>query len=218
MKEIISEKDILSLQQEIETDIVDFDLDNQELIGHQIFIKNYQFYIIYEILRKDSYTKIDSFTNKIIFKLQLILYSIYLQTNLYPYNLIHDCILNRKFFKKVMNQKKFENLIKIRKNYDGDGNDNYTWENFSLINPALSKKKILKTKDLFSDKQTKNYNYCLYQVKHFYNIDNKDIISFTNEFNVFGIIFVLLLNNILEYNLLKLLLPLNTLTTKLLSI
>ena len=180
VKEIISEKDILSLQQEIETDIVDFDLDNQELIGHQIFIKNYQFYIIYEILRKDSYTKIDSFTNKIIFKLQLILYSIYLQTNLYPYNLIHDCILNRKFFKKVMNQKKFENLIKIRKNYDGDGNDNYTWENFSLINPALSKKKILRTKDLFSDKQTKNYNYCLYQVKHFYNIDNKDIISCRN--------------------------------------
>ena len=180
VKEIISEKDILSLQQEIETDIVDFDLDNQELIGHQIFIKNYQFYIIYEILRKDSYTKIDSFTNKIIFKLQLILYSIYLQTNLYPYNLIHDCILNRKFFKKVMNQKKFENLIKIRKNYDGDGNDNYTWESFSLINPSLSKKKILKTKDLFSDKQTKNYNYCLYQVKHFYNIDNKDIISCRN--------------------------------------
>ena len=180
VKEIISEKDILSLQQEIETDIVDFDLDNQELIGHQIFIKNYQFYIIYEILRKGSYTKIDSFANKIIFKLQLILYSIYLQTNLYPFNLIHDCILNRRFFKKVMNQKKFEDLIKIRKNYDGDGNDNYTWENFSLINPALSKKKILRTKDLFSEKQTKNYNYCLYQVKHFYNIDNKDIISCRN--------------------------------------
>ena len=180
VKEIISEKDILSLQQEIETDIVDFDLDNQELIGHQIFIKNYQFYIIYEILRKGSYTKIDSFANKIIFKLQLILYSIYLQTNLYPFNLIHDCILNRRFFKKVMNQKKFEDLIKIRKNYDGDGNDNYTWENFSLINPVLSKKKILRTKDLFSEKQTKNYNYCLYQVKHFYNIDNKDIISCRN--------------------------------------
>ena len=180
VKEIISEKDILSLQQEIESDIVDFDLENQELIGHQIFIKNYQFYIIYEILKKESYKKIDAFSNKIIFKLQLILYSIYLQTNLYPYNLIHDCILNRRFFKKVMNQKKLENLIKIKKDYDGDGNDDYIWENFSLINPALSKKKTLRIKDLFSDRQTKNYNYCLYQVKHFYNIDNKDIISLRN--------------------------------------
>ena len=180
VKEIISDKDIITLQQEIESDLIDFDLENQELIGHQIYIKNYQLYILYSLLKKDSYKKIESFSNKIIFKLQLILYSIYLQTNLYPYNLIHDCILNRRFFKKILSQKKLENLIKIENDYDGDGNDNYTWENFSLINPALSKKKTLRTKDLFSERQMKNYNYCLYQVKHFYNIDNNDIISCRN--------------------------------------
>ena len=186
IKEIISEKDIMSLQQEIESDIIDFNLENQELIGHQIYIKNYQFYIIYENLKKDSYKKIDAFSNKIIFKLQLILYSIYLQTNLYPYNLIHDCILNRKFFKKILNQKKFDNLIKIENNYDGDGNDNYTWENFSLINSSLSKRKTMRTKDLFSERQVKNYNYCFYQLKHFYSIDNKDIISCRNGGNNFN--------------------------------
>ena len=39
--------------------------------------------------------------------------------------------------------KKFEQSIKIEKNYDGDGNDNYIWDNYSLINSALSKKKIM---------------------------------------------------------------------------
>ena len=180
VKEIISDKDILSLQQEIEFDIVDLNLDNQELIGHQIYLKNYQFYILCQILKNNSYTKIDSLSNKIIFKLQLILYSIYLQTKKYPYNLIHDCILNRIFFKKIMSMKKFDKFIKIEKNYDGDGNDNYMWENYSLISSALSKKKILKIKDLFSEKQVKRYNYCLYQVRHFYAIDNTDIISCRN--------------------------------------
>ena len=186
IKETISEKDIISLEQEIESDIVDFDLENQELIGHQIYIKNYQLYTICEIFKKDSYKKINSLSNKIIFKLQLILYSIYLQTNLYPYNLIHDCLLNRRFFKKTMNQKNFESIIKIIKNYDGEGNDNFIWENFSLINPALSQKKILKTKDLFTEKQVKNYNYCLFQVRHFYSIDNSDIISCRNGGNNFN--------------------------------
>ena len=180
VKEIISDKDILSLQQELELDIIDFNMDNQELIGHQIYLKNYQFYILYQILKTNSYTKIDSFSHKIIFKLQLILYSIYLQTKKYPYNLIHDCIVNRIFFKKILTQKKFEKLIKIEKNYDGDGNDNYTWENYSLVNSALSKKKILRTKDLFTEKQMKRYNNCLYQVRHFYVIDNNDIISCRN--------------------------------------
>ena len=180
VKEIISDKDILSLQQELELDIIDFNMDNQELIGHQIYLKNYQFYILYQILKNNSYTKIDSFSHKIIFKLQLILYSIYLQTKKYPYNLIHDCIVNRIFFKKILTQKKFEKLIKIEKNYDGDGNDNYTWENYSLVNSALSKKKILRTKDLFTEKQMKRYNNCLYQVRHFYVIDNNDIISCRN--------------------------------------
>jgi len=186
VKEIISDKDIISLQQEIELDIIDFNLENQELIGHQIYIKNYQFYILYELLKNNTYTKIDSFSNQIIFKLQLILYSIYLQTNLYPYNLIHDCLINRRFFRKILKQKKLECLIKIEKNYDGDGNDNYILENLSLIDPALSKKKVLRTKDLFSEKQVKNYNYCLYQVKHFYIIDNKDIISCRNGGNNFN--------------------------------
>ena len=180
VKEIISDKDILSLQQELELDIIDFNMNNQELIGHQIYLKNYQFYILYQILKNNSYTKIDSFSHKIIFKLQLILYSIYLQTKKYPYNLIHDCIVNRIFFKKILTQKKFEKLIKIEKNYDGDGNDNYTWENYSLVNSALSKKKILRTKDLFTEKQMKRYNNCLYQVRHFYVIDNNDIISCRN--------------------------------------
>ena len=180
IKETISEKDLATLEREIESDIVDFDLENQELIGHQIYIKNYQLYTLCEIFKKDSYKKINSISNKIIFKLQLILYSIYLQTNLYPYNLLHDCILNGRFFRKTMNQNQFENIIKIIKDCDGEGNDNYTWENFSLINPALSHKKILKTKDLFTEKQVKNYNYCLFQVKHFYNLDNSDIISCRN--------------------------------------
>ena len=158
IKEIVSDKDILSLQQELELDIVDFNLEKEELIGHQTYLKNYQFYILYQLLKNNSYTKIDSFSHKIIFKLQLILYSIYLQTKKYPYNLIHDCITNRIFFKKMLNLKKFEKLIKIEKNYDGDGNDNYIWDNYSLINSALSKKKILKTKDLFSEKQMKRYN------------------------------------------------------------
>ena len=108
IKEIIADKDKLSLQQEIENDTVNVNLENQELIGHQIYIKNYQFYLLYEIFKNKSYTKIDTFANKIIFKLQLILYSIYLQTNYYPYNLIHDCVMNRRLFKKLYNQKKFE--------------------------------------------------------------------------------------------------------------
>ena len=49
-------------------------------------------------------------------------------------------------------------------------------------------------------------------------ISLSDIISFTNEFNILGITFVLLLINILEYNFLKLLLPLKTFFTKLVSI
>ena len=183
VKEIISEKDILSLQQEIESDIVSYNQENQEIIGHQMYIKNYQFYILSEILKNNSYTKIDLLLNKIIFKLQLILYSIYLQTNLYPYNLIHDCILNRKFFKKILSQKKFENIIKIEKkeeNYD------YIWENYSLISAGFSKKKILKIKDLFNNKQIRNYNYCLFQIKHFYVVDNKDIIACRNGGNNFN--------------------------------
>ena len=180
IKEIISDKDILSLQQELELDIVDFNIDKEELIGHEIYLKNYQFYILYQLLKNNSYTKIDSFSHKIIFKLQLILFSIYLQTKKYPYNLIHDCIVNRLFFKRILNQKKFEKFIKIEKNYDGDGNDNYIWDNYSLINSALSKKKILKTKDLFSEKQMKSYNNCLFQVRHFYVIDNNDIIMCRN--------------------------------------
>ena len=148
IKEIIADKDKLSLQQEIENDMVNVNLENQELIGHQIYIKNYQFYLLYEIFKNKSYTKIDTFANKIIFKLQLILYSIYLQTNYYPYNLIHDCVMNRRLFKKLYNQKKIESSIKVIPNYDGDGNDNYIWENYSLINPSLSKIKIFRTNDL----------------------------------------------------------------------
>ena len=45
IKEIISDKDILSLQQELELDIVDFNLEKEELIGHEVYLKNYQFYI-----------------------------------------------------------------------------------------------------------------------------------------------------------------------------
>ena len=40
IKEIIADKDKLSLQQEIENDLVNVNLENQELIGHQIYIKN----------------------------------------------------------------------------------------------------------------------------------------------------------------------------------
>ena len=87
------------------SDIISINIENQELIGHQIYIKNYQFYLLYEIFKNRSYTKIETFANKIIFKLQLILCSIYLQTNNYPYNLIHDCIMNRKLFRKLYNQK-----------------------------------------------------------------------------------------------------------------
>ena len=186
IKEIIADKDKLSLQQEIENDMVNVNLENQELIGHQIYIKNYQFYLLYEIFKNKSYTKIDTFANKIIFKLQLILYSIYLQTNYYPYNLIHDCVMNRKLFKKLYNQKKIESSIKIIPNYDGDGNHNYIWENYSLINPSLSKIKIFRTNDLFTERQRKIYNYCFYQLKHFYTFENKDIIACRNGGNNFN--------------------------------
>ena len=186
IKEIIADKDKLSLQQEIENDMVNVNLENQELIGHQIYIKNYQFYLLYEIFKNKSYTKIDTFANKIIFKLQLILYSIYLQTNYYPYNLIHDCVMNRRLFKKLYNQKKIESLIKVISNYDGDGNDNYIWENYSLINPSLSKIKIFRTNDLFTERQRKIYNYCFYQLKHFYTFENKDIIACRNGGNNFN--------------------------------
>ena len=186
IKEIIADKDKLSLQQEIENDMVNVNLENQELIGHQIYIKNYQFYLLYEIFKNKSYTKIDTFANKIIFKLQLILYSIYLQTNYYPYNLIHDCVMNRRLFKKLYNQKKFESSIKVIPNYDGDGNDNYVWENYSLINPSLSKIKIFRTNDLFTERQRKIYNYCFYQLKHFYTFENKDIIACRNGGNNFN--------------------------------
>lgn len=186
IKEIISDKDKLLLQQEIESDIINVNLENQELYGHQIYIKNYQFYLLYEIFKNTNYKKIENFANKIIFKLQLILCSIYLQTNNYPYNLIHDCIMNRKLFKKLYNQKKVESLIRIAYNYDGDGNDNYYWENYSLTQPSLSKTKILRTNELFSEKQRKIYNYCFYQLKHFYNYDNKDIISCRNGGNNFN--------------------------------
>ena len=33
---------------------------------------------------------------------------------------------------------------------------------------------------MFTEKQVKNYNYCLFQVKHFYSLDNSDIISCRN--------------------------------------
>ena len=186
IKEIISEKDKLLLQQEIENDIININIENQELIGHQIYIKNYQFYLLYEIFKNRSYTKIETFANKIIFKLQLILCSIYLQTNYYPYNLIHDCIMNKKLFKKLYYQKNFENQIKIIPNYDGDGNDNYCFGNFSLVQPSLSKTKTFRTNELFTEKQTKMYNYCFYQLKHFYTYENKDIIACRNGGNNFN--------------------------------
>ena len=186
IKEIISDRDKIVLQQEIENDIVNVNPEDQELIGHQIYIKNYQFYLLYEIFRNNSYTKIDSFANKIIFKLQLILNSIYLQTDYYPYNLIHDCAMNKRLFKKLYNQKNIESLIKIVSNYDGDGNDNYIWENYSLVNPSLSKRKIFKTNELFSERQRKLYNICFYQLKHFYTFENKDIISCRNGGNNFN--------------------------------
>ena len=69
---------------------------------------------------------------------------------------------------------------------DGEGNDNYYWENYSLTQPSLSKTKILRTNELFSEKQRKIYNYCFYQLKHFYNYDNKDIISCRNGGNNFN--------------------------------
>ena len=185
IKEIISDKDKILLQQEIEND-VNVNIENQELVGHQVYIKNYQFYLLYEIFKNNSYTKIESFANKIIFKLQLILCSIYLQTNYYPYNLIHDCVMNRKFFKKLYNHKKIESLIKIEQNYDGDGNDNFYWENFSLVQPSLSKTKVFKTNELFTDKQRKVYNYCFFQLKHFYSYENKDIIACRNGGNNFN--------------------------------
>ena len=186
IKEIISEKDKLLLQQEIENDIISINIENQELIGHQIYIKNYQFYLLYEIFKNHSYTKIENFANKIIFKLQLILCSIYLQTNYYPYNLIHDCVMNKKIFIKLYNQKKFDSLIKIAHNYDGDGNDNFYFGNFSLVQPSLSKTKIFRTNELFTEKQSKMYNYCFYQLKHFYTYDNKDIIALRNGGNNFN--------------------------------
>ena len=186
IKEIISDKDKLLLQQEIENDVVNVNLENQELIGHQVYIKNYQFYLLYEIFKNHTYTKIENFANKIIFKLQLILCSIYLQTNYYPYNLIHDCVMNKKLFKKLYNQKTIESIIKINHNYDGDGNDNYYWENFSLIQPSLSKTKIFRTNQLFSEKQRYLYNYCFYELKHFYTYENKDIIALRNGGNNFN--------------------------------
>ena len=186
IKEIISDKDKALLQQEIENDVINVNLENQELVGHQVYIKNYQFYLLYEIFKNHSYTKIESFANKIIFKLQLILYSIYLQTNCYPFNLIHDCVMNKKFFKKLYNHKKIESLIKIEKNYEGDGNDNFYWENFSLVQPSLSKTKVFKTNELFTDRQRKVYNYCFFQLKHFYSYENKDIIACRNGGNNFN--------------------------------
>ena len=186
IKEIISDKDKLLLQQEIENDVVNVNLESQELIGHQVYIKNYQFYLLYEIFKNHTYTKIENFANKIIFKLQLILSSIYLQTNYYPYNLIHDCVMNKKLFKKLYNQKTIESIIKINHNYDGDGNDNYYWENFSLIQPSLSKTKIFRTNQLFSEKQRYLYNYCFYELKHFYTYENKDIIALRNGGNNFN--------------------------------
>ena len=186
IKEIISDKDKIFLQQEIENDIVNINLEDQELIGHQVYIKNYQFYLLYEIFKNRQYTKIDSFANKIIFKLQLILSSIYLQTNFYPYDLIHDCIMNKKLFKKLYNQKKFESLIKFTPDSDGEGNDNYFWGDFSLVKPSLSKRKIFKTTELFNERQNKIYNYCFFQLKHFYTYENKDIIACRNGGNNFN--------------------------------
>jgi hypothetical protein len=94
--------------------------------------------------------------------------------------------MNRKFFKKLYNHKKIESLIKIEQNYDGDGNDNFYWENFSLVQPSLSKTKVFKTNELFTDKQRKVYNYCFFQLKHFYSYENKDIIACRNGGNNFN--------------------------------
>ena len=186
VKEIISEKDILCLQQEIESDIIEFNPDNDEIIGHQIYIKNFQLYILYSILRNNSYTKIDSISNKIIFKLQLILYSFYLQKGHYPFELTHDCIFNRRFFQSILSQRKFENLIKIEKDEDGD--DKYSWDEFTLINPYESQKNVLKLNELFKEKQINNYNACFKQLKYFYKIDNNDIISCRYNGNNFNFI------------------------------
>ena len=186
IKEIISDKDKLLLQQEIENDIINVNIENQELVGHQVYIKNYQFYLLYEIFKNKSYIKIEPFANKIIFKLQLILYSLYLQTNYYPYNLIHDCVMNRKLFRKLFNQKKLESIIKIQHDYDGDGSDNYYWGNFSLVQPSLSKTKKFNTNELFSERQRTLYNYCFLQLRHFYTYENKDIIACRNGGNNFN--------------------------------
>ena len=61
IKEIISDKDKLLLQQEIENDVINVNIENQELVGHQVYIKNYQFYLLYEIFKNKSYIKIEPF-------------------------------------------------------------------------------------------------------------------------------------------------------------
>ena len=94
--------------------------------------------------------------------------------------------MNKKFFRKLYNQKKFENLIKVENNYDGDGSDNYYWGNFSFVKPSLSKTKSFKTNELFTERQNKNYNFCFFQLKHFYTYENKDIIACRNGGNNFN--------------------------------
>lgn len=180
IKEIISNNDKLLLLQEMENEIINIDLENQELIGHQTYIKNFQLYLLYKLFKNKNYNKVEDFINKLLFKLQLILYTIYYQSNNYPYNLVHDCLMNKKLLNSLYNKEKFNDFIHVEYNYDGDGNNNFYWNEFSLTKPSLSKIHNLKTNDLFSYEQRKLYNYCFYQLKYFYSYDIKSIIACRN--------------------------------------
>ena len=105
------------MKKEIESDFSNVNLRNPELVDNQIYCKYYQLCLLFEIFIENTSKEIESISNEIIFRLQILLNGIFLENDQYPYNLIHDCIMNRVLFKTLYIEKKYKAQLKLNMNF-----------------------------------------------------------------------------------------------------